>query len=166
MATVLGEPKPWPEETHDGQVPGSYVVQVGVIVRRGKHHAQRQQDEEPNDRAPAMRPEIGRGDCTDWLDVEGATFALLALLLRLRHCVVSSSIGWPRSDLPAKPSPIHQTRRCTSPYDQGPSLDSRRLAAGPDYYPSNSRKRGFPNPTRAAKDDGWLRRVAIRPDEA
>ena len=87
MATVLGQPKPWPEEPHDGQVPGSDYVKVGVIVRRSEHHTQGQQDEEPNDRAAAMRPEIGRGDCTDCPDVERTTVPALAHFSRLRHCL-------------------------------------------------------------------------------
>ena len=40
MATVLGQPKPWPEEADDGQVSGSDFVKVGVKVRRGERHPQ------------------------------------------------------------------------------------------------------------------------------
>ena len=84
MATLFGQPKPWQEETHDGQVPGSDFVKVGVIVRRGEHHPQCQEDEEPNDRAAAMRPEIGRSDGKGCPDVERPP-SLLAPFLRLRH---------------------------------------------------------------------------------
>ena len=86
MAAVFGQPKPWPEETRDGPVPGSDFVKVGVIVRRGEHHPQCQQDEEPNDRPAAMRPEIGGGDGKGCPDVQKAAIALLPFFFRPHHC--------------------------------------------------------------------------------
>ena len=85
MATVLGQPKPRPEETHDGRVPGSDFVQVGVKVRWRERQPQCQQDEQPNDRVAAMRPEVGRSDCSDCLDVKRATARLFTLSPRLCH---------------------------------------------------------------------------------
>lgn len=54
-------------------------MNVGVEIRRGEGHAQCQYDEEPNDWTAAMRSEIGRGDCTNYPDVERATVSVLVL---------------------------------------------------------------------------------------